>query len=230
MPARLPLSLATLAALALAAPTAPAGAASSLGQPKAKRVVRAAGDVAPSVRRFKLLLGPDRGGVPRHYSSGRRELVWDAVPDEFAAPHALPGDFFNARVAPRARGAVLRTPGDHVAVSADADNPDRAPVRFGDINPAYAGEFEAFSPERLFSPIGSNVVNLTFRVPGTTRGRESGDSAPSTPMWTAAKNTAFRVLRRPRDARSASSWSRHPRRAALLPRRGLRYAKAKWRG
>jgi hypothetical protein len=169
MPARLPLSLATLAALALAVPAAPAGAASSLGQPKAKRVVRAAGDIAPSVRRFKLLLGPDRGGVPRHYSSGRRELVWDAVPDEFAAPHALPGDFFNARVAPRARGAVLRTPGDHVAVSADADNPDGAPVRFGDINSAYAGEFEAFSPERLFSPIGSNVVNLTFRVPGTTR-------------------------------------------------------------
>lgn len=158
MPLRIPVCLTALAALALAAPAA-----------HAKQVVRASGDVSPAVAKFKRLLGPDRGGVPKHYASGRRQLVWDAVPDKFASPHALPGDFFNARVAPRARGAVLRTPGDHVAVSADASNPDGAAVRFGDVNPAYAGEFRTFSPQRLFSPIGSNVVNLTFRVPGTSR-------------------------------------------------------------
>jgi len=167
MPARVWLVLVPIAALALVAP--PAGAAPAPRQAKPEKVVRAAGQIGPSVRRFKGLLGPDRGGVPRHYRSGRRELVWDAVPDEFAAPHALPGDFFNARRAPRARGAVLATPGDHVAVSADADNPDAAPVRFGDVNPAYVDQFQTFSPERLFSPIGSNLVNLTFRVPGTAR-------------------------------------------------------------
>jgi hypothetical protein len=166
---RFPLTLILLAALGLAVPLAGAQAASRPSKPKPKRVVGAAGDIASAVRGYKGLLGPDRGGVPIHYRSGRRQLVWDAVPDEFAAPHALPGDFFNARIAPRARGAVLRTPGDHVAVSADADNPDGAAVRFGDVNPAYAGEFRTFSAERLFSPIGSNVVNLTFRVPGTTR-------------------------------------------------------------
>jgi hypothetical protein len=167
MSARHWLVLVPIAALALGAP--PAGAAPAPRLAKPEKVVRADGQIGPSVRLFKSLLGPDRGGVPRHYRSGRRELVWDAVPDEFAAPHALPGDFFNARRAPRARGAVLATPGDHVAVSADADNPDAAPVRFGDVNPAYVDQFQTFSAERLFSPIGSNLVNLSFRVPGTAR-------------------------------------------------------------
>jgi hypothetical protein len=63
---------------------------------------------------------------------------------------------------------VLLTPGDHVAVSADRNNPAGAAVRFGDINPTYSSQFRTFSPERLFSPVGSNVVNLRFFVPGTS--------------------------------------------------------------
>ncbi len=134
----------------------------------AARVLRDAGDIRDTVRRFRKLLGPNNGGGPRGKSGGRRELNWDGVPDDLAAPNELPGQFFNARTAPRARGAVLQTPGDHVAVSADASNPAGAAVRFGDINPAYSSQFKTFSAERLFSPVGSNVVNLTFRVPGTT--------------------------------------------------------------
>lgn len=89
------------------------------------------------------------------------------MPDELARPNLLPADFFNADEAPRARGAVLLTPGSGVAVSADQDNPAGALVRFGDINPSSVEQFRTFSPERLFSPIGSNVVNLRFYVPGT---------------------------------------------------------------
>src|SRR5213075_153951 len=103
------------------------------------------------------------GGDP----NGRREINWDKVPDNLASPNALPGDFFNAKRDPGARGALLETPGDHVAVSADRHNPDGAAVRFGDVNPSYADRFVTFSPERLFSPIGSNIVNLRFYVPGT---------------------------------------------------------------
>ena len=132
-------------------------------------MVKSVGDIGPAVRTFRRLLGPDNGGGPGGRARGRRELSWDAVPDEFAATHALPANFFNSDTEPRARGARLRTTGDHVAVSADADNPDGAPVRFGDINPQYTGEFRTFSPERLFSPVGSNVVNLTFNVPGTNQ-------------------------------------------------------------
>ena len=52
-------------------------------------------------------------------------------------------------------------------VSADADNPLGALPRFGNINPAYADAFKAFSEERLFSPVGSNIAEVTFFVPGT---------------------------------------------------------------
>ena len=130
-------------------------------------VVKGAGAIAAVIARYQALLGPDNGGGPGPHATGRREINWDAVPDELASPNAYPSDFFNAPDAPRARGAVLDTPGDHLAVSADADNPAGAPVRFGDINPTYTDTFRAFSEERLFSPVGSNVANIHFFVPGT---------------------------------------------------------------
>lgn len=131
-------------------------------------VVSTSGDISAGVRQFRALLGdPDNAGVPGQQPSGRRELNWDAVPDAQAAPNFLPPDFFNDTVAPRARGAVLNTPGTGVQVSADSDNPSGAAVRFGNINPAYTSTFKTYSAERLFSPIGSNIVNLTFFVAGT---------------------------------------------------------------
>ena len=135
-------------------------------KPKAK-VVKAAGDISDAVAEYQELLGPDNGGEPTTHTTGRREINWDAVPDELAQPNAYAADFFNAKEAPRARGALLSTPGDALGVSADADNPDGALPRFGNINPTYVDEFEAFSEERLFSPIGSNEASITFFVPGT---------------------------------------------------------------
>jgi hypothetical protein len=132
-------------------------------------VVTASGDITAEIDEFRELLGePDNDGIPGEQSAGRRELNWDGVPDELAAPFDLPGNFFNAPDAPRARGAVLSTPGTAVQVSADSDNPSGAAVRFGNINPAYANVFRTFSAERLFSPIGSNIVDLTFFVAGTS--------------------------------------------------------------
>jgi hypothetical protein len=163
--------LAAAAGCALGGPGLVASSASESGAAKVKfpKVVKGGSNIRGKVRRFRRFLGHNNGGGPQHHRSGRRELSWDAVPDQFAAPNALPAGFFNAATVPRARGAVLRTPGDHVAVSADSSNPSGAAVRFGDINPTYTQEFRTFSPERLFSPVGSNVVNLTFRLPGTHR-------------------------------------------------------------
>jgi hypothetical protein len=142
-------------------------AADGTGAAGKPTVVKSAGDIGPTVDEYRNLLGPDNGGAPSGDSDGRREINWDKVPDELAAPNALPADAFNAKQDPGARGAVLETPGDHVAVSADSDNPSSTPVRFGDVNPSYSDEFETFSKERLFSPIGSNTVDLRFFVPGT---------------------------------------------------------------
>jgi hypothetical protein len=131
-------------------------------------VISAGGDVTTAVDTFRDLLGsPNNGGTPGSQPSGRREINWDGVPDDLSAPNFMPPDFFNDSAAPRARGAFFDTPGDGVQVSADSDNPPGAAVRFGNINPSYTGAFETFSAERLFSPIGSNVVDMTFFVPGT---------------------------------------------------------------
>jgi len=130
-------------------------------------VISGAGDIAAVVERYRTLLGPDNGGEPGSKPTGRREINWDKVPDEFAAPNFLPGDFFNAPKAPRARGANFATPGRGVQVSARRGNPAGTAIRFGHINPTYTGIFKTFSEERLFSPIGSNVVDMTFFVPGT---------------------------------------------------------------
>ena len=131
-------------------------------------VISGAGDITAVVERYRTLLGPDNGGEASSKPTGRREINWDGVPDEFAAPNFLPADFFNAPKAPRARGAHFSTPGRGVQVSARAGNPAGTAVRFGHINPTYPGIFKTFSEERLFSPIGSNVVDMTFYVPGTS--------------------------------------------------------------
>jgi hypothetical protein len=135
-------------------------------------VVSAAGagpdDIQATVDQYRALLGdPNNGGAPGVFPAGRREINWDGVPDQFAAPNFLPNDFFNAATPPGARGAVFSTPGTGVQVSANSVNPTYTPVRFGNINPSYVALFQTFSPERLFSPIGSNIVDMTFFVPGT---------------------------------------------------------------
>jgi hypothetical protein len=132
-------------------------------------VVIASGDIAATVDQFRHLLGdPNNGGTPGQQSGGRREINWDGVPDSLASPHFLPADFFNGLAAPRARGAIPATPGAGLQVSASSNNPTSTAVRFGNFNPAYVNEFRTFSPERLFSPVGSNVVDLTFYVAGTS--------------------------------------------------------------
>jgi hypothetical protein len=131
-------------------------------------VISGAGDIAAIVDQYRAVLGePNNGGIPGSQPAGRREINWDKVPDESAAPNFLPGDFFNGAADPLARGAVLSTPGEGVQASADGDNPTGTKPRFGNINASYSDIFNPFSAERMFSPIGSNIVDLNFFVPGT---------------------------------------------------------------
>jgi len=132
------------------------------------QVVTGAGDITAVVDQYRALLGENNGGDPGTQGpSGYREINWDTLPDEFSAPNFYTSDFFNQPEAPRARGIVLNTPGEGLMVSANADNPYGTLPRFGNINPQYADAFKAFSEEKLFSPIGSNLVVITFFVPGT---------------------------------------------------------------
>lgn len=125
-----------------------------------------ASDIQATVDSFRASLGTLNPNTPGSVGSGRREINWDGVPDSFAAPNALPGDFFNAN---SSRGVVFSTPGTGFQVSANASSGEA--VQFGNIDPIYPALFEPFSSQRLFTSIGSNVVDVRFFVPG--------DSAPA---------------------------------------------------
>jgi hypothetical protein len=150
-------SLSLIAACASATPATPT-----------PKVVSGAGDITAVVEEYRNLLGADNGGEPVSPGTGRREINWDGLPDELAAPNDYAPDLFNSTTAPRARGIMLNTEaGGVLQVSADAENAAGALPRFGHLNPTYAEAFQTFSAERLFSPVGSNIVDATFFVPGT---------------------------------------------------------------
>jgi hypothetical protein len=98
--------------------------------------------IAPAVQQFQSDLGAQNAGGPA--ASGRREINWD---DQGNTRHSLAADTYEAR------GVRLSTPGTGFEVSPD----------FGNQN-----VFKPFSPPQLFSPVGSNVTNVDFVVPGST--------------------------------------------------------------
>lgn len=123
-----------------------------------------AADLADTLSAFRTDLGPLNPPGPGSAGSGRREINWDGVPDAFAAPNALPADFFNVN---SPRGVVLSTPGSGFQVSARDGNPTGTPKNFANLDPGYADTFEAFSPQRLFTALGSNVTDVRFFIPGS---------------------------------------------------------------
>lgn len=122
--------------------------------------------LAPFRDQFRVDLGGGTtAGANGLFDDGvrqRREINWDGVPDAFSAPNALPANFFNVN---SPRGVVFATPGSGFQVSSTAAS--GTPVNFGNIDPSYATTFAPFSPQRLFTPVGSNVTDIIFLAPGT---------------------------------------------------------------
>lgn len=128
-------------------------------------------DIQVAVDDFRDFLGPLNPNVPGSFPDGRREINWDGVPDAFSAPNNLPANFFNAN---SPRGAVFFTRGTGFQVSADNSNPTNTPVLFGNLHPAFPLLFIAFSPQRLFTALDSNVTEILFFVPGSATGATVG--------------------------------------------------------
>lgn len=128
---------------------------------------RAAGpdpaSIQNAITEFRNDLGGVNNGVGGSFTTGRREINWDGVPDNFAAPNALPANFFNSN---SARGIIFETPGTGFQVSANAGI---GSIEFSNINPIYSSLFSTFSPQRLFTAIGSTVTQVLFFIPGTIR-------------------------------------------------------------
>lgn len=119
--------------------------------------------IQPQVDAFRTVLGTLNPNTVGSIGTGRREINWDGVPDALSAPNLLPPNFFNVN---SPRGVVLATPGGGFQVSANAAT--GVPINFGNINPSYPTTFLSFSPQRLFTTLGSNVCDIQFFVPGTT--------------------------------------------------------------
>jgi len=129
--------------------------AQSLDLERGPIIVNNDAGTARAVDIFRHLLGePNNGVAPGAFATGRREINWDAVPATVTNTNSFPLDFFNTS---SPRGALLATPGSGTRVS---DND------FADVNPSYAGEFADFSPVKTFAAVGSNQMDVTFRVPG----------------------------------------------------------------
>ncbi len=118
---------------------------------------------------FRVDLGGGTvGGANGSFGGLRREINWDGVPAVFSAPNNLPGNFFNSN---SPRGAVLSTPGTGFQLSGattDVGVGQPAAANFGNINPTYSSVFSPFSAQRLFTPVGSNITDVTFFVAGTS--------------------------------------------------------------
>ena len=124
-----------------------------------------AADIQATVDAFRAALGTLNPNVAGSFGTGRREINWDGVPDNFAAPNNLPANFFNVN---SPRGVVFSTPGTGFQVSANAVNPTSTPVEFGNIDPNYPSLFEPLSAQRLFTAVGSNITDVSFFIPGST--------------------------------------------------------------
>jgi hypothetical protein len=124
-----------------------------------------AASIQATVDSFRASLGTLNANVAGSFGSGRREINWDGVPDAASAPNNLPANFFNVN---SPRGVVFSTPGTGFQVSANAVNPTSTPIEFGNIDASYPSVFRTFSAPRLFTSLGSNVLDVSFFVPGST--------------------------------------------------------------
>ncbi|HEV2750647.1 MAG TPA: hypothetical protein VGV12_09005, partial [Gemmatimonadales bacterium] len=123
-------------------------------------VVRARGDsaaVADTLDKFRAALGGSLNAPnSAPATSGRREINWDGVPAALTNVDTFPAAFFNVN---SKRGAVFATPGTGLRVDSSA---------FASVNAGLGDQFAAFSPKKLFMAVGSNQVEVDFKVVGTT--------------------------------------------------------------
>jgi len=144
----------------------------------AQTVFSGAGTTAATAARdnFRAAIGGGTvAGADGSFGGVRREINWDTVPANFAAPNNLPEDFFNVN---SPRGVVVAGFNGTQVSGATTDNGagQPAPQNFGNIDPSYTTTFAQFSPQRLFTPLAGPVISgeipnstfVDFFVPGTT--------------------------------------------------------------
>ena len=120
--------------------------------------------IQSSVDAFRAALGiPNNLNNPGPLLKGRREINWDGGNPNILDTTA-PVTPFNVFL--NTRGSQFTTPGLGLSQAPPSGGPQGGlAVLFS--NPTYAKTFRTFSPSRLFTPVGSNITNASFFIPGT---------------------------------------------------------------
>jgi hypothetical protein len=123
-----------------------------------------------SVDAFRAALGNPNNGNAGSLATGHREINWDGAGGADTSTTA-PVNPFNVFL--NTRGSQFTTPGIGLSQGpASGGAQGGLAVLFN--NPSYAAAFRPFSNARLFTPVGSNVTDALFFLPG------SGGNTPAT--------------------------------------------------
>jgi hypothetical protein len=130
-------------------------------------VFQAAGPDATSIQgavdAFRAALGGNNLNNPGPLQKGRREINWDGGNTNLLDTTAPVNPFL---VFLNTRGSQFKTPGLGLSQAPPSGGTQGGlAVLFG--NPNYAKIFKAFSRSRLFTPVGSNITEASFSIPGT---------------------------------------------------------------
>ena len=149
--------------LALATPAGAGGVSKEFVPPI---VFQAAGPDAASIQgtvdAFRAALGsPNNANTAGPLDSGRREINWDGGGSDATTAPVTPFDVFL-----NTRGSRFTTPGTGLSQAPPTGGANGGMATLFN-NPSYGTIFRAFSPVRLFTPVGSNITEGVFFVPGS---------------------------------------------------------------
>jgi hypothetical protein len=124
--------------------------------------------------------GMNNGNAPGPLSSGRREINWDGGDPTLLTTTPIPPQTpFNVFL--NTRGGQFTTRGTGLTQGPPSGGPQGGLAALFN-NPTYAAIFSTFSPSRLFTPVGSNITEALFFIPGMNPSVTPGSnpSAPAT--------------------------------------------------
>jgi hypothetical protein len=130
-------------------------------------VFQAAGPTPASIQSavdaFRAALGePNNANNPGPLTSGRREINWDGGGNNATTTEPVtPFDVFL-----NTRGSQFTTPGTGLSQAPPSGGPQGGLAALFN-NSTYGTIFQTFSPLRLFTPVGSNITEALFFVPGS---------------------------------------------------------------
>jgi hypothetical protein len=123
-----------------------------------------AASIQPTINLFTADIGGvNNGNAAGPLAGGRREINWDGGGVGVSAAAGTPFNGFQ-----NTRGANFTTPGTGFLQTPLGD------AAFTALNPSYTTTFGVFSPQRIFTPLGSNITDVRFFLPG------SGGAVPAT--------------------------------------------------